>query len=153
MIKSTFAYFWSVRREFAKYFIVGFSGLFFDMGTLILFKEKFGMAPVVAVILNQVILLNYNFLLNKYWSFKNKAMPHKQLVKYLSLAGFNYLFSVVTMYFFNHILNFDYRFVRIVTIATMVSWNFFLYKYWVYKAEKTQSEVLATVNNLSSLNN
>lgn len=153
MIKKTVAYFWSLRREFAKYFIVGFSGLFLDMGSLILFKEKFNMAPVVAVIINQAILMNYNFLLNKYWSFRNRAMPHKQLVKYLSLAGFNYLFSVGVMYFFNHILDFDYRLVRIATIATMVSWNFFLYKYWVYKAENAVSPVLSTVNNLSNSNN
>ena len=153
MIKRTITYFWSLRREFAKYFIVGFSGLFLDMGSLILFTEKFGMLPVVAVVVNQSILMTYNFILNKYWSFKNKAMPHKQLVRYLTLAGFNYLFAVVTMYFFNHILNFDYRFVRIVTIATMVSWNFFLYKYWVYKAENSVSPVLSTVNNLSDLNN
>ena len=153
MIKKTANYFWSLRREFAKYFIVGFSGLFFDMGTLILFKEKFGMAPVAAVVLNQIILLNYNFLLNKYWSFRNRAMPHKQLVRYLSLAIFNYLFAVGTMYLFNHILNFDYRLVRVATIAIIVSWNFLLYKYWVYKVENFVSPVLSTVNNLGNLNN
>lgn len=153
MIKRTVAYFWSLRREFTKYFIVGFSGLFLDIGTLILFTEKFGMLPVVAVVVNQSVLLIYNFLLNKYWSFKNKAMPHKQVVRYLTLTGFNYLFAVGTMYVFNHILNFDYRFVRIATIAVMVSWNFFLYKYWVYKAESIESPVLATVNNLSKPNN
>ena len=107
----------------------------------------------VAMILNQIILLNYNFLLNKYWSFRNRAMPHKQLVRYLSLAIFNYLFAVGTMYLFNHILNFDYRLVRVATIAIMVSWNFLLYKYWVYKVENVVSPVLSTVNNLSDLNN
>ena len=119
MIKKTIVYFWSLRREFAKYFIVGFSGLFLDMGSLILFTEVFGIIPVVSVILNQVFLLTYNFSLNKYWSFRNKAMPHKQLVRYLSLAVFNYLFSVGTMYVFNHILNWDYRIPRFWA-ATMV---------------------------------
>lgn len=135
MIKKGILYFWSLRREFAKYFIVGFSGLFLDMGSLIIFAEIFGWMPVMAVLVNQIFLLTYNFTLNKYWSFRNKAMPHKQLVKYLSLAGFNYIFSVFTMYFFNHILEFDYRAVRIITIAVAVSWNFFLYKYWIYKIE------------------
>lgn len=153
MIKKTIAYFWSLRQEFAKYFIVGFSGLFLDIGTLILFTEKFGMLPVVAVVVNQSVLLVYNFLLNKYWSFKSKTMPHKQLVKYLTLAGFDYLFSVVMMYFFNHVLHFDYRLVRIATIAIMVSWNFFIFKYWVYKDEKVETPILATVNNLSDSNN
>ncbi|MBT3539058.1 GtrA family protein [Candidatus Parcubacteria bacterium] len=133
MIKRTARYFWSVRHQFAKYFVVGFSGVFLDMGTLILFKEKFGWTPVFAVVINQIFLLTYNFFLNKYWSFRNREMPHKQLVRFLSLAGFNYVFSVIMMYIFSDHFNFDYRLVRIGTIIVMVSWNFFLYKYWVYR--------------------
>ena len=133
MAHKSFVYMWSLRHQFAKYFVVGFSGLFLDMGTLVLFKEKFGWTPVFAVVVNQVLLLTYNFCLNKYWSFKNKEMPHKQLAKFLTLAGFNYLFSVAAMWLFNGQWNFDYRLVRLGAIAVMVSWNFFLYKYWVYK--------------------
>ncbi len=119
--------------QFAKYFIVGSSGVVLDMTTLVLFKEVFGWPPVVSVIVNQVILLAYIFCLNKYWSFRNQEMPHKQVVRFLILASFNYVFSVAVMYMFNHKLNFDYRIVRLCSIAVMVSWNFFLYKYWVYK--------------------
>ena len=61
MIKKTVNYFWSLRREFTKYFIVGFSGLFLDMGSLILFKEIFGIDPVMVVIVSQAFLLVYNF--------------------------------------------------------------------------------------------
>ncbi|MDD2656009.1 MAG: GtrA family protein [Patescibacteria group bacterium] len=136
MIKKILQYALSVRHQFTKYFIVGFSGLFLDLATLIFFKEFFGLNATIAVILNQILMLTYNFLLNKYWSFKNKEMPHRQIVRYLVLAGFNYLFSVGVMYLFNHILEFDYRLVRIATIAVMVMWNFFLYKYWVYREER-----------------
>jgi len=133
--KKIFLYAWSIRNQFTKYFLVGFSGLFLDLATLIFFKEFFGLNATIAVILNQILMLTYNFLLNKYWSFKNTEMPHKQIIRYLTLAGLNYLFSVGMMYFFNHIYEFDYRLVRIATIAMMVFWNFFLYKFWVYKAE------------------
>lgn len=137
MIKKSFLYFWSLRQEFIKYFIVGFSGLFLDVGTLILFKKYFHWSAVMAVVVNQIFLLAYNFCLNKYWSFKNKEMPHYQLVRYFILAGVNYLFSVVMMYIFSQKIGFDYRLVRILTIALMVSWNFFLYKYWVYRPNQT----------------
>lgn len=132
MILKVIKYFWSLRREFTKYFIIGIFGVVLDMSSMILFKEVFGWTPVVAVIVNQAFLLAYIFLLNKYWSFRNKEMPHKQIVRFLTLAGFNYLISVFAMYIFNHKLEFDYRLVRLVTIALAVSWNFFLYKYWVY---------------------
>lgn len=140
MLKKLVQYLYSLRREFAKYFIVGFSGVFLDLGSLILFKEIFGWWPVFAVAVNQVIILAYNFTLNKYWSFRNQEMPQWQLVRYLSLAGFNYIFSVVIMYIFNHELGFDYRLVRLGTIIIMVAWNFFLYKYWVYKKEAKHIE-------------
>ena len=136
MIKKTTQYLWSLRRQFAKYFIVGFSGVFLDLGTLILLKEKFHLTPVVAVIINQIGLLAYNFSLNKYWTFRNQEIPHKQIVRYLILAGFNYVFTVGAMYIFNHVMKLDYRLVRLATIALAVSWNFFLYKYWVYKQEE-----------------
>lgn len=135
MIKKLITYGWSLRYQFAKYFIVGISGLVIDMATLVLFKEVFGWWPVFAVMVNQLIILVYNFSLNKYWSFKNTEIPHKQIVRYLILAVLNYCFSVIIMYIFNHQLEFDYRIVRLCTIAAMVSWNFFLYKYWVYKID------------------
>lgn len=129
-------YFYSLRHQFAKYFIVGFSGVFLDMGTLIIFKEYLGWTPVLAVVVNQLLIMAYNFSLNKYWSFKSKTLPHKQIVRYLILAGCNYLFSIIIMYFFNHKMGLDYRWVRLSTIVVMVSWNFFLYKYWVYKENR-----------------
>lgn len=135
MLKKTLHYLWNLRRQFIKYFIVGFSGLFLDIGSLILFKEVLGISPVLAVVINQIFLLTYNFSLNKYWSFRNKEMPQKQIVRYGILAGANYLVSVSAMYIFNHRFGFDYRIVRVGTIILMVSWNFFLYKYWVYKEE------------------
>ena len=135
MIKRSISYLWSLRRQFAKYFIVGFSGVILDLGTLILLKEKLNLLPVVAVIINQAFLLAYNFSLNKYWTFRNQEIPHKQIVRYGILAGFNYTITVGAMYVFNHILHFDYRIVRLATIVIAVGWNFFLYKYWVYKAE------------------
>lgn len=137
MVKKTLTYFWSLRREFAKYFIVGFSGLFLDMGTLILFTEAFGFLPVVSVFMNQALVLTYNFTLNKYWSFRNRAMPHKQIMRYGVLAAWNYSFSVGAMYLLNQQFGVDYRLVRIASIVVMVSWNFFLYKYWVYRDKET----------------
>lgn len=103
------------------------------MFTLVVFKEWIGLGAVLAVVLNQLIVLPYNFFLNKYWSFKNKSLPHRQMVRYLTLMGANYLFSVGAMKLAHDVWGFDYRLVRLGTIIVMVSWNFLLYKHWVYK--------------------
>ena len=141
MIKKTARYFWSVRWQFVKYSIIGMSGVALDFASLVILKERFGIAPVLAVIFNQVFIMGYNFTLNKYWSFANRAMPHRQVMRYALLAGWNYLFSVATMYLFNTLLVFDYRLVRLGSIAVMVSWNFLLYKHWVYQDDPVVEEV------------
>lgn len=135
MIKNFIIYLWSLRRQFAKYFITGISGVIIDMASLLFLKEVLGWKPVTAVILNQFVLLFFVFFVNKYWSFREHSMPHKQVIRFLVLAVFNYGFAVVAMYIFNHRFGFDYRLVRLASIAMMVSWNFFLYKYWVYKTD------------------
>lgn len=132
MIKKTSKFLWSHRVQFSKYFIVGVGAVILDMGSLILMKTYLGISPVVAVILNQVVVLAYVFYLNKHWSFKGKGETHRQMIRFFIVVGIDYLFSVAAMYIFYERLRLDYRLVRLASIVLAVSWNFFLYKYWVY---------------------
>lgn len=136
MIKKTILYFWSMRRQFSRYFIIGFSGVILDVGSLYLLKQYLHLRPVTAVIINGIFLLNYVFFLNKYWTFKSDGISHKQMVRFFVLSGMNYAISIVWMYIFNHKFGFNYLFVRLANIALSVAWNFLLYKYWVYKHEE-----------------
>ncbi len=129
-----------MRREFAKYFIIGISGLVLDIGSLYVFKEYVHLRPVTAVIVNQVFLLNYVFFLNKYWAFKSKGITHKQMVRFYILALMNYTISIGWMYFFNEHLHFNYLIVRLANVALSVAWNFLLYKYWVYRHDTRYME-------------
>jgi putative flippase GtrA len=132
MIKKTAYYFWSIRRQFVKYFIVGLGAVILDMATLLFLKEALGIPPVIAVTINQLIVLVYVFTLNKYWSFKEHSPSHRQIIRFGAVVVLNYCFSVTAMYIFNNILKLNYVLIRLASIALAVSWNFFLYKYWVY---------------------
>jgi putative flippase GtrA len=132
MIKKTVKFFWSLRRQFAKYFIIGIISFIADMSSLIFLKEVLHILPFVAVITNQAFILIFVFLMNKYWSFKEHSLTHRQLWRFGLVVAFNYSFSVAAMYLFNHRFNYDYRLVRLASIILAVSWNFFLYKYFVY---------------------
>ncbi len=124
---------WGLRHQFAKYFIVGVSGFALNMTLLIFAKEYLGISAVVATSVIGLFMLVFNFCLNKYWSFKEKSMPHKQFMRYLILAGGDYFFAILTMYIFHRLIGWDYRLVNIGTVSAMVSWNFLIYKYWVYR--------------------
>jgi putative flippase GtrA len=129
------SYLWSLRIFFLKYFVVGITSLFLDLLFLAFFKEIVGLDAVRAVMLGQLLVICYNFLLNKYWSFsaKNTDFLRTQLIKYLILIFINYIIGIATMFIFNKLFGFDYLLVRTITVAVAVMWNFFLYKYWVYR--------------------
>jgi putative flippase GtrA len=133
MLRNFFSQFWTHRAQFFRYFVVGTTSFVIDFGLLILFKEVFGWKPVFAVVVMQVIVLLYNFTLNKYWSFKSTESSHRQVARYLILQSWNYVFGVGMMYLFNELIQFDYRLVRLGTVMLMTLWNFLLYKYWVYQ--------------------
>lgn len=138
MIKKTLTYAWSIRHQFIKYVVVGISGLILDLGLLALCSKIFGWNPTLSLVFSQIIVLGYNFSLNKYWSFANKAMPHRQVLRYVILAGMNYVISLIIMYIFNERWGYEELLVRLATIALMVAWNFFLYKYWVYRDDDVE---------------
>ena len=133
MPKRIIQFFWFNREQFTRYLVVGFSGAALDLGTLIFFKNSFGLSGTLAVFFNQLIILLYNFNLNKYWSFKNRELPHKQLVRYMTLACVNYILAVLLMYIFNEIFGIHAVLVRIGSIGLSAAWNFVLFRNWVYK--------------------
>jgi len=132
MFKKIIDQLWSLRDHFIKYFIVGFSVVILDVGSLYLLNQYLGMRPVIAVVINQIFLLNYIFFLDKYWSFKSQGVTRKQAVRFLILAVINFLISIVWMWFFNEIIHINYLLTRIANVALAGAWNFFLYQYWVY---------------------
>lgn len=133
MFRMLFLRLWSARHQFVRYFIVGFSGVFLDVGSLYLLSDLWHVKPVLAVGINGIFMLNYVFFLNKHWTFKSQGVTHKQVVKFLILAGCNYVFSVGWMFIFNEKIGVNHLVARVANIALAVAWNFFLYKYWVYK--------------------
>ncbi|MFB6226670.1 MAG: GtrA family protein [Candidatus Paceibacteria bacterium] len=116
-----------------KYFVVGVSGLFLDFAVFALFADVILITAWISEAIAKAVAIGYNFMLNKYWSFRSQKKVYKQLVRFLTLAGFNYIFAVVAMYIFNEVYGYHKYLIKVSTVAVMVSWNFFLYKYWVYR--------------------
>ncbi|MEK7102601.1 MAG: GtrA family protein [Patescibacteria group bacterium] len=121
------------KKKFTKYFLVGISGLILDVGLLYLASGVLHIRPLYALLVTQVFVITYNFLLNKHWSFESRGAHHRQFARYALVLGFNYTVGEGAMYFGHEVLEVNYLIVRIVTVAVAVSWNFLLYNYWVYR--------------------
>ncbi len=148
MIKKFFNYYWSHRVQFFKYFITGMSAFILDLSSLYLLVGQLHISKVLATLINQIILLNYVFFINKWWSFKSVGTTHRKIVRFYILAASNAAFSVFWMWFFTQVVrldvllhyvvknkDFDYLIIRTINIVLAVTWNFVLYKYWVYKED------------------
>ncbi|PIR74232.1 MAG: hypothetical protein COU35_03525 [Candidatus Magasanikbacteria bacterium CG10_big_fil_rev_8_21_14_0_10_47_10] len=133
MLKKLKLYIHSSKYQILRFLAVGVTSLFIDIGLLIFLIERINFRPVVAVATNQLLVILYNFIVNKYWSFSSKKIPFRQLIRYLILVAFNYVTSITFMYIFNDIFHIKYTLVRLSTIATLFIFNFICYKHWVYK--------------------
>lgn len=122
------------KTAFARYFFTGITGLIVDVGLLYIAKEYFSIRPVFALFGTQILVIAYVFFMNRHWSFKSTTTStHRQLAKFLTVLGGNYVVSIVLMYIGHDVLAIHYQIVRIGTVALSVSWNFLLYNYWVYR--------------------
>lgn len=121
------------KYQIAKFLIVGASSAIIDLGLLIILKEKLDFRPIFAVAANQIFVITYNFIMNKYWSFGTKQRPMKQFSRYLILVFLNYLASIGLMYLFFDAIGINYKIARLFSIALLFSVNFIFYKHWVYK--------------------
>lgn len=84
-------------------------------------------------ILGFIAGLCVSFLANKYWVFSDGELSNStsQLIKFLSLALFNLLFSAI-------ILNISVLFMaeflaKVITMAMIAVWNFVIMKKFIFK--------------------
>jgi len=121
-----------MRVQFARYFVVGISAFIMDMFSLWIFIDWFHWPAIISLMINQLIVLSYVFYLNKSWAFKSSGQTKKEVKRYLILYFFNYIFAIGWMWFWHNKLGFEPKLVRLANIILAVSWNFLLYKFFVY---------------------
>lgn len=120
-------------KNLFRYLIVGGTAFLLDMGSLYLFKEFFGVHPALAVALNQLFVLSYIFILNKLWAFNSNQKTGSALTRFIILQIFNYCFGILWMLLFYEYVGINYLVARVANIVLFTSWNFLLYKKWVFK--------------------
>lgn len=140
MIKPLFQKLYSHRDQFLRYFVIGTSGFVIDLSTLALFIDIFKWSAVVSLMINQFIVLGYIFYLNKKWAFQSVGKTGGEVRRYLTLYFFNYLFAIAWMYVWHDMYGFEPKLVRIANVIFSTSWNFFLYKYFVYRIDDSNKK-------------
>jgi putative flippase GtrA len=119
--------------QFKRYLITGFSTVAIEFFLLYLFKEVFNYNLIIANSIALSIVFWFNFLMNRFWSFKSKANIKRQLVMYGFLFAFNLAASDIIIHMLSNMLQIHYLLAKVFATAAIVSWNFIIYRKVIYK--------------------
>ena len=128
--------------QFMRYFIVGIVGFALEYTLFIVLRNSWRINELLVNIMVYTVIFWFNFLLNKYYSFKSRSNFKKQLFYYgillvFNLAAGNVLLSSGIRYLL--VLGFGegswpvLYLPKILIMFFIVSWNFILYKKVIYK--------------------
>ena len=119
--------------QFSRYLITGFSSAAIELTLLFVLRDTAGLTVLAANSIALTIVFWFNFLMNRFWSFKSKANIKRQLVMYLVLFVFNLATSDLIMYLLTVKLSLQYLIAKVFAIGAVVCWNFVLYRKVIYK--------------------
>jgi dolichol-phosphate mannosyltransferase len=125
---------WQIER-FIRFGLVGFSGVFVDMGMLYLLSDPTTLAlPLTRskIVAAELAIIN-NFLWNDAWTFRDisqkqpgKKQKIKRLIKFniICLAGL--ILNVLLLNFFFNVFGLNRYLANFIAIAFVTVWNFWL---------------------------
>lgn len=119
--------------QIMRYLITGFSSAAIEFTLLFIFRDIAKLSIVAANTIALSIVFWFNFLMNRFWSFKSTGSIKKQLAMYLVLFVFNLTASDIMMYLMTDRLSLQYLIAKVIAIGVVVSWNFIIYRKVIYK--------------------
>ncbi len=152
--KSFFLSVWRQYGRIARYAIIGFGTVFIDLGIFALLESldafqaiNISLASVPGLEAYEITIPNYalwqppaiivstifNFIGHKLWTFSAQKFSVAEVGRYILAVVFNGVAQMAILYFSVEFFSLPEILGKIIAIAVVVSWNFFLLKLVVYK--------------------
>lgn len=115
-----------------RYFVSGGSAAFAEIVLYWLLTGPLGLAPTYAHVAVYTVTFWISFLLNKFWTFKNRENFLPQLIKYGILFAFN---LTVTSVLLTGLVSIGVHamLAKLIVMVSVVCWNFLAYRFIIYK--------------------
>lgn len=127
-----------VYKQPLKFTTIAITSAVIDLGifTLLIFVFKGSILEIIAyaTIIARLISGGYNFLLNRFWSFKSKSHIKKDFMHY----GILYVFQLLTSIAFVTILSYifsTYTFNKLVVDSILFIISYYIQKHWVFNSK------------------
>lgn len=122
-------------RHAFKYYLVGASGVFVNLGILYTLTELAGLWYLLSSSIAIYISITTNFCLNKIWTFSDTRTKQRAVVMYLKFVGVS-LAGMGIQLGFNYLLveklSLYYLFAALISIGIASSVNFVLNRHWTF---------------------
>lgn len=124
--------------EFIKYCIVGGISFVIDFIVLIVFKDyvlNFNDTynTIFAAFLGFAVSFISNYYLGIHFVFNNKTKNNKSFIYTMAIAIIGLFLTEIGLYLGEGILEFNYRYVKIVVSGIVLIWNFWARKVFIFK--------------------
>jgi putative flippase GtrA len=120
-------------EQFGRYVITGLLSLALDFLLLYACTEFLGFWYLYSKVIAFTVVFWFNFLLNRYWSFRSRGPLRRQLLLYGLLCGFNLAVSGALLYYLTESFGLPYLVSNVFVVGLIVLWNFILYKRVIYR--------------------
>lgn len=120
-------------RQFIKYTLVGATGTILDIGTLFILVEYAGFPILPAATVSFLLGGINNFLLHKFWTFKNRSKKYVQLyLKFLIISLIGLGINLSLIHLLANIFAIWYMLAKVLTAILVLVWNYFGNKFWTF---------------------
>jgi dolichol-phosphate mannosyltransferase len=119
--------------RFLRFGLVGFSGLFIDMGLLYVLFDGLGLGLTRSALIAAEMAIINNFIWNDFWTFRDLARQQKQwrqrikrLGKFNVICGLGLGLKLVLLNIFFNVFGINAYAANFLAIAIVTIWNFWL---------------------------
>ena len=127
-------------RHLFSYLIIGGITVVVDIGLLALLHELYGVRLGVATTVAYCVAVTVNFVLNRTAMSSRGSRGLKQhALRYGALVVANFVITLVVVTTAGHLSDGWYLVAKLAVVACSTSWNFLLYRHWVFTPPRPPS--------------
>lgn len=122
-------------KQAAKYYAVGASGVLVNLGLLFYLTEFVGLWYFLSYALAISASITTNFILNKFWTFRDSINSQRTIVMYVKFASVSLLGMAIqlgTVYLLVESLSVYYMIAALVSISIAGAVNFVINRRWTF---------------------
>jgi dolichol-phosphate mannosyltransferase len=137
---------WPVGR-FLRFGVVGFSGVFVDMGVFYVLRNLLHLALTRSAILSSEVAILSNFLWNDLWTFGDisqrqpgKRRMFKRFLKFNVVCLMGLILNVLIVNFLFNVFHVNEYLAKLVAIAVVTLWNFWINMKLNWRVTETKNQ-------------